>query len=105
MRQPDIFQTPLNETLSHSNGKVVFDHGPNFVAILNHYEHENLYFVNAINKAIKQQHCTLSIIYKFENCINGHQYLVQHCSVFIQDIVWVSYPGHFLLLLLVHLVS
>ena len=29
MRQPDIFQTPpLNETLSHSNGKVVFDHGP-----------------------------------------------------------------------------
>ena len=30
MRQPDIFQTPpLNETLSHSNGKVVFDHGPN----------------------------------------------------------------------------
>ena len=28
MRQPDIFQPPLNETLSHSNGKVVFDHGP-----------------------------------------------------------------------------
>ena len=30
MRLPDIFQPPpLNETLSHSNGKVVFDHGPN----------------------------------------------------------------------------
>ena len=28
MRQPDILQPPLNETLSHSNGKVVFDHGP-----------------------------------------------------------------------------
>ena len=32
MRQSDIFQTPPppNETLSHSNGKVVFDHGPKF---------------------------------------------------------------------------
>ena len=28
MRQPDKFQTPLNETLSHSYGKVVFDHRP-----------------------------------------------------------------------------
>ena len=30
MKQPNIFHPPpSNETLSHSNGKVVFDHGPN----------------------------------------------------------------------------
>ena len=28
MRQQNIFHPPSNETLSHSNGKVVFDHGP-----------------------------------------------------------------------------
>ena len=28
MRQQNIFQHPLNETLSPSKGKVDFDHGP-----------------------------------------------------------------------------
>ena len=37
IRQPGKFQTPqpLYETLSHSNGKVVFDHGPNVIELQN----------------------------------------------------------------------
>ena len=59
MRQPDIFQTPpLNETLSHSNGKVVFDHGPKKVLKSTQFHHEKMFPVK------KELNC---VVYKYEN--------------------------------------